>query len=161
MPARPSSSAVNVTDGHGKTAAVVPGQPVTRLDGLRLLVIEDEDDARMLVGEVLKHQGADVHLAASVAEGLEMFSAVKPDVVVSDIGMPQMDGYSLIRKIRELSPALGGQTPAIALTAYARREDANRAFAAGYQSHVAKPDEPETLARLVASLSGRRESSLS
>ena len=161
MPARPSSSAVNVTDGHGKTAAVVPGQPVTRLDGLRLLVIEDEDDARMLVGEVLKHQGADVHLAASVAEGLEMFSAVKPDVVVSDIGMPQMDGYSLIRKIRELSPALGGQTPAIALTAYARREDANRAFAAGYQSHVAKPVEPETLARLVASLSGRRESSLS
>jgi PAS domain S-box-containing protein len=155
MPARSAPSAVNAADGRLKTAAVVPGQSVTRLDGLRLLVIDDEDDARMLVGEVLKHQGAEVHLAASVEEALEKVPAVKPDVVVSDIGMPLTDGYSFIRKLRSMSPALGGQTPAIALTAYARREDANRAFAAGYQSHVAKPVEPETLARLVANLSGR------
>jgi signal transduction histidine kinase/ActR/RegA family two-component response regulator len=157
MPARSATSAINAADGRLKTAAVVPGQPVTRLDGLRLLVIDDEDDARMLVGEVLKHQGAEVHLAASVEEALEKVPAVKPDVVVSDIAMPLTDGYSFIRKLRSLSPALGGQTPAIALTAYARREDANRAFAAGYQSHVAKPVEPETLARLVANLSGRRQ----
>ena len=80
---------------------------------------------------------------------------MRPDVLVSDIGMPRMDGYALVRRIRALPPAQGGQTPAVALTAYARPEDAQRAFAAGFQMHVAKPIEPAHLASVVANLGGR------
>jgi PAS domain S-box-containing protein len=127
-----------------------------RLDGLRLLVVDDEDDARMLVGAVLGEQGAEVHLAASAAEALEKLAKVQPHVVVSDIGMPHMDGYSLMRRIRALSPAVGGGTPAVALTAYARSEDAQLAFAAGFQMHVPKPIEPAQLAIAVANLGGRQ-----
>ena len=100
-------------------------------------------------------QGAEVHLAASAREALEQLGTVKPDVVVSDIGMPETDGLSLIRKIRSLPTEQGGRTPAVALTAYARVDDAQRAFAAGYQRHVAKPVEAVQLATVVANLGGR------
>ncbi|MDP9151322.1 MAG: PAS domain-containing protein [Myxococcota bacterium] len=130
-------------------------QQPPRLDGLTLLVVDDEEDARDLVAEVLTEQGATVHVAGSGAEALQKFALVRPDVVVSDIGMPHIDGYSLIRKIRALPPQLGGRTPAVALTAYARKEDAQRAFAAGYQTHVAKPVEPVELATVIANLGGR------
>ncbi len=130
-------------------------RPVPRLDGLRLLVVDDEDDARMLVGAVLSEQGAEVHMVSSAAEALAKLPLFKPDVVVSDIAMPQTDGYSLIRKIRALPPELGGRTPAVALTAYARSEDARLAYAAGFQMHVAKPIEPVELAMVVANLGGR------
>jgi CheY-like chemotaxis protein len=126
-----------------------------RLDGLRLLVVDDEDDALKLVGEVLREQGAEVHLAISAHDALEKFAEVRPDVVVSDIGMPEADGLFLIRRIRMLAPEEGGRTPAVALTAYARAEDAQRAFAAGYQMHVPKPVEPAQLATVVANLGGR------
>jgi PAS domain S-box-containing protein len=126
-----------------------------RLDGLRLLVVDDEDDARMLVGTVLSEQGAEVHLFSSAAEALAQVPVLRPDVVVSDIAMPQMDGYALIRKIRALSPSQGGRTPAVALTAYAGSEDSKLAFAAGFQMHVAKPIEPAQLAVVVANLGGR------
>ncbi len=126
-----------------------------RLDGLRLLVVDDEDDALGLVSEVLREQGAEVHVAASAGEALEKFPSVRPDVLVSDIGMPEADGFYLIRKIRSLPMELGGRTPAVALTAYARDEDAQRAFAAGFQVHVAKPVEPTQLATVVANLGGR------
>jgi CheY-like chemotaxis protein len=86
---------------------------------------------------------------------LERFGSVRPDVVVSDIGMPEMDGFALIRTIRALPPERGGRTPAVALTAYARAEDAQRAFLAGYQMHVAKPVELVQLATVVANLGGR------
>jgi len=86
---------------------------------------------------------------------MERFAEVIPDVIVSDIGMPETDGLSFIRKIRALSPTQGGRTPAVALTAYARREDAKRAFAAGYQMHVAKPAEPIQIITVVANLAGR------
>jgi CheY-like chemotaxis protein len=131
----------------------VPNGP--RLDGLRLLIVDDEDDALALVGEVLREHGAEVHGAASAAEAMEKFAAVKPDVIVSDIGMPDVDGYAFIRKIRALPPHAGGRTPAVALTAYARAEDAQRAFVAGYQMHVTKPVEPAQLATVVANLGGR------
>jgi CheY-like chemotaxis protein len=126
-----------------------------RLDGLRLLVVDDEEDALRLVTEVLREQGAEVHVAMSAREALEMFGTVQPDVVVSDIGMPDADGLSLIRKIRARSPQQGGRTPAVALTAYARAEEAQRAFAAGFQMHIAKPVEPAHLATVVANLGGR------
>ncbi len=130
-------------------------KPAPRLDGLRLLVVDDEEDALVLVGEVLREQGAEVHLAASAVEALARFEKVRPDVIVSDIGMPGVDGLSLIRQIRALSPQQGGRTPAVALTAYVRAEEAQRAFAAGYQMHVAKPVEPSHLATVVANLGGR------
>jgi CheY-like chemotaxis protein len=126
-----------------------------RIDGLRLLVIDDEPDALALVREVLREHGAEVHVAASAAEAIEKFAVVRPDVIVSDIGMPDVDGYALIRRIRALPPDAGGRTPAVAITAYARAEDAQRAFVAGYQMHVTKPVEPAQLATVVANLGGR------
>jgi CheY-like chemotaxis protein len=118
-------------------------------------VVDDEEDALGLVSEVLRAQGAEVHVAASAGEALEKFKSVRPDVIVSDIGMPDADGLSLIRQIRALTPQQGGRTPAVALTAYARAEEAERAFVAGYQMHVAKPVEPLHLATVVANLGGR------
>jgi PAS domain S-box-containing protein len=126
-----------------------------RLDGLRLLVVDDEEDALALVSQVLTAHGAEVFAAASAKDALEKVTNVRPDVIVSDIGMPGEDGYTLVRKIRSLPADQGGRTPAIALTAYAREEDAERAFAAGYQLHVAKPVEPAQLAKMVANLGGR------
>jgi CheY-like chemotaxis protein len=122
---------------------------------LRLLIVDDEADALSLVTEVLRERGAEVHSAASVSEALEKFETVRPDVLVSDIGMPHEDGYSLIRRIRMLPAERGGRTPSVALTAYAREEDAQSAFAAGYQKHVVKPVEPEHLVSVVANLGGR------
>jgi PAS domain S-box-containing protein len=152
LPARSATPAV-------RTSSVLTSgereRPLPRLDGLRLLVVDDEDDARVLVGAVLGEQGAEVHLVASASEALEQISIIRPDVVVSDIAMPQMDGYALIRKIRALPPSMGGRTPAVALTAHARSEDAKLAFAAGFQMHVAKPIEPVELAIVVANLGGR------
>jgi PAS domain S-box-containing protein len=152
LPARSVVPAVRTFIGPAKERLRLP-----RLDGLRLLVIDDEEDARLLVGAVLTDQGAEVHFSASATDALEKLSVLRPDVIVSDIGMPAMDGYSLIRKIRALSPALGGRTPAVALTAYARSEDAQLAFAAGFQMHVAKPIEPAQLAVVVANLGGRTQ----
>jgi PAS domain S-box-containing protein len=156
LPARSSAPAVNRmarSTPPVQPEAALDGGP--RLDGLRLLIVDDEHDARALLGEILREQGAEVHAAASATEALEKFSAVRPDVIVSDIGMPEADGYALIRKIRALPPEAGGRTPAIALTAYARAEDAQKAFVAGYQMHVTKPVEPTQLATVVANLSGR------
>jgi PAS domain S-box-containing protein len=150
LPARSTIPAVRAS-----SVLTSPDRALPRLDGLRLLVVDDEDDARVLVGAVLGEQGAEVHLVASASEALAQLSVIRPDVVVSDIAMPQMDGYALIRKIRALPASMGGRTPAVALTAYARSEDAKLAFAAGFQMHVAKPIEPSQLAIVVANLGGR------
>ena len=122
-----------------------------RLDGLRVLVVDDEADARALVQEILRQHGAEVYLAQSAAEARSALSHTKPDVIVSDIGMPDEDGYSFIRRVR----SEGGRMPAIALTAYASQQDAQRAFVAGFQKHVTKPVEPARLVSVVANLGGR------
>lgn len=122
--------------------------------GLRVLVVDDEDDARTLVAEVLQLYGAEVTLAASAAEGLATILASPPDVIVSDIAMPGEDGYSFIRKVRALTK-YQRLIPAAALTAYARKEDRTRAIMAGFQAHVTKPVETEELVVVVASLAGR------
>jgi PAS domain S-box-containing protein len=156
LPAR--SAVPAITRAARSTATIEATNAVKngpRIDGLRLLVIDDEHDALALLGEVLREHGAEVHGVASAAEAMEKFAAVRPDVIVSDIGMPELDGYAFIRKIRALPPDAGGRTPAVALTAYARSEDAQRAFAAGYQMHVTKPVEPAQLATVVANLGGR------
>ncbi len=123
--------------------------------GLKILVIDDEPDARELLRAVLEHCSAEVTTVSNAAEALGVIEALKPDVIVSDIGMPEDDGYSFIRKLRERPRASGGRTPAVALTAYARPEDRRRALLAGFQSHAAKPIDPQELVIVVANLAGR------
>jgi signal transduction histidine kinase/ActR/RegA family two-component response regulator len=126
------------------------------LKGLRVLVVDDEPDTRLLLRTVLEQCGSEVTTAGSAAEALAAFTRSKPDVLVSDIGMPEEDGYELIGKLRAAEAARAeGRTPAIALTAYARVEDRVRALNAGFQVHVPKPIEPVELLAVVASLTGR------
>jgi CheY-like chemotaxis protein len=130
---------------------------VARLEGVRVLLVEDDEDSRKLLGLMLKKQGAEVTSASSSAEALSAFAQVLPDVVLSDIGMADEDGYELMRKVRALPAEGGGLTPAIALTGYATRKDRERALSAGYQLHLAKPVEPADLVAAVARLSVRRD----
>ena len=125
------------------------------LNGLRVLIVDDEFDARELVTTMLERSGATVRSAASASEGLERLESWKPDVLIADIGMPVEDGYGLIRKVRALPKEQGGTTPALALTAYARTEDRVRALSAGYQVHLSKPVDRIELAAVVARLSER------
>ncbi|HEU0199074.1 MAG TPA: ATP-binding protein [Burkholderiaceae bacterium] len=130
-----------------------------RLDGVRVLVVDDEPDARQLIKQVLLQSRAEVVTAASAAEALRLVRVERPDIVVSDIGMPEKDGYQFMREMRGLPIGEGGGIPAIALTAFARSEDRTRAMMAGYQVHIAKPIEPAELLATVASLaaqSGKR-----
>lgn len=125
------------------------------LSGLSILVVDDEADARKLTQHVLISYGAAVVTASSAGEALDSISRHLPNLIVSDIGMPGEDGYSLIRKIRHLKFGAAKKLPAIALTAYARAQDRMRAIAAGFQYHVTKPVEPAELAIVIASLTGR------
>ncbi len=131
---------------------VAPLDDCAKLDGLRVLVVDDEPDARSLVKRLLEDCNAVVAVAASATEAFELVRADRPDVMISDIGMPAEDGYSLIRRVRALAPEEGGDVPAVALTAYARSEDRRRAVMAGFQHHVAKPVEPAELIAIVASV---------
>jgi PAS domain S-box-containing protein len=126
---------------------------MTRLDGLRVLVVDDEADARELIRRVLADRDANVNCAASTDDALLALEEFDPDVIVSDIGMPEKDGYALIREIRQRIGAKN--VPAIALTAFARPEDRRRSLLAGYQVHIAKPVDPHELTAAVASLAGR------
>ncbi len=126
-----------------------------RLDGLRVLVVDDEPDARALIAAFLEERGATVHAAASAAEAVAMVEDERPDVLLSDISMRDEDGYDLIRRIRALPADKGGRTQAAALTAYGRLEDRMKALSAGFQLHVAKPVDPAELVAVVASLGGR------
>jgi len=130
-----------------------------RLDGVRVLVVDDHADARRLVETVLRHCGAQVTLAGSVQEALSILRASYMDVVVSDIGMPDADGYALIRRVRDMEREHGGRMPAVALTAYAGPDDRERALAAGFDCHVTKPITPTELAEAVARTARRPVSS--
>jgi CheY-like chemotaxis protein len=125
-----------------------------KLTGVKVLVVEDEPDARELLRRVLTGAGAQAMTAASAAEALAVIEQARPDVLVSDIGLPGQDGYELIRRVRMLGEGCG-RTPAVALTAFARLEDRTRAMLAGFQMHLAKPVEPSELIVTVASLAGR------
>ena len=126
-----------------------------RLDGLRVLVVDDERDTRELLQAGLGQCGAEVTVAGSAAEALAAMRAAAPDLLISDIGMPEEDGYTLIRRVRALPAEGGGRVPAIALTAYARVEDRMQALRAGYQMHVPKPVEMAELVAVAASLALR------
>jgi PAS domain S-box-containing protein len=121
------------------------------LAGIRVLVTEDEPDARELLGAILAGAGANIALASSAAEAFQMLHDFRPDVMVSDIAMPDEDGYSLMRRIRALNDSLG-ETPAMALTAYARAEDKAAALLAGFTTHIGKPVQPHELVAAVSAL---------
>jgi signal transduction histidine kinase/ActR/RegA family two-component response regulator len=141
-----------------------PAPPASRLEiecppalrGLRVLVVDDEADTRDMLRAVLEHCDAEVITAGSASEALEAVARLRPDVLISDVGMPEDDGYSLIAKVRALPSERGGQTPAAALTAYVRAEDRVKVLRSGFQLHVPKPVEPAELVAVVAHLSGRR-----
>lgn len=122
------------------------------LQGVKVLVVDDEADAREMIALALETYGAEVTIAGSTAEALEIFDRVQPDVLVSDIGMPGENGYVLIRRLRDLEAERGSQVPAIALTAYAQEEDRRQVLRAGFQTHLAKPIEPDALVLAIGSL---------
>ena len=135
-----------------------PAHPPGTVDPLllrdvRVLVVDDEEDARMLMKTALMQYGADVTTASSAAEALALVERARPHVIVSDIGMPRDDGYALIHQLRSRPAALGGAVPAVAVTAYASPRDRSATENAGYQAHIAKPFEPSEVAHLVARLS--------
>ncbi|MFB2934418.1 ATP-binding protein [Aerosakkonemataceae cyanobacterium BLCC-F154] len=117
-----------------------------------VLLVDDEEDARDVVEFTLQQAGAKVIIAQSAREAVELFSQSKIDVLVSDIGMPLMDGYMLIRQIRNMPVEQGSQVPAIALTAYAGEVDRQQAFSAGFQQHISKPVHPEKLIKAIVNL---------
>jgi CheY-like chemotaxis protein len=125
-----------------------------------VLVVEDEADSRELFAKVLTSCGADVTTAASCEEALALIreAAVRnrPHVILSDLGMPRDDGFDLIRKVRALAPEDGGRIPAIAVTGYANLEDRQRALAAGFQTHLAKPIDPVAVAVAIAGAAARQ-----
>jgi PAS domain S-box-containing protein len=124
-----------------------------RLEGKRVLVVDDDMDGREVVALILARQGAEVQTAPSAVDALQVMEAWQPDVLISDIGMPDQNGYMLLETLRKREQARGDRpVPAIALTAYARNEDRIRALSAGYQMHVPKPVEPSELLTLVAKL---------
>ncbi|MEG4799691.1 ATP-binding protein [Microcoleus sp. ARI1-B5] len=122
------------------------------LASLRVLVVDDEQDSRDFVAFVAQQEGAEVTAVGSAIEALQLLSTAAFDILLSDIGMPDMDGYMLVRKVRALPPEQGGQIPAIALTAYAGDFDRKQALAAGFQRHVTKPVEPNELVRAIVTL---------
>ena len=132
-------------DGDRRSDSAAP------LAGLRVLIVDDDLDSREVLASLLALRAAEVRSAGSVGEALETLSDWRPDVLVSDIGMPGKDGYDLIRELRSRPAEDGGQIPAIALTGYAAVQDGERALSEGYQIHMAKPVEPRNLVKLIAS----------
>jgi len=131
---------------HGRTPSFA---------GLKILVVDDELDARELIKRVLARSSADVITARSAAEGLDLVKTEKPDLIISDIGMPEKNGYQFIREVRELPADDGGHAPAIALTAFARSDDISKALDAGYQRHLPKPVDAFELITVISDLTGR------
>src|SRR5262245_6479194 len=162
LPVRAVSSPLG--GAEGETVAVSGLEEIPMLTGVRALVVDDETDARELVKSVLEQSGAVVVSASSAAEAYELITEAParrpsdtPDVIVADLGMPDEDGFSLVRRVREWERGRDIYTPAVALTAYGRVEDRVRALMAGFQSHVAKPVEPAELTVVIANLVRRLE----
>jgi CheY-like chemotaxis protein/anti-sigma regulatory factor (Ser/Thr protein kinase) len=146
-----------VESSNGKEEVNEVSELLPGLSGLRVLVVDDEPDTLDILCMVLSRYGAAVRAADSGTTAWQTFLEWKPQVLVSDLGMPLEDGFELIRKIRTLTPEDGGDTPAAALTAYVREEDRLRALAAGYQAHISKPVDPVAFATMISNLAGGSE----
>jgi CheY-like chemotaxis protein len=127
-----------------------PDMTVRNLNGVDALVVDDDRDNRELIKRILTDCGATVRLAASAREAFGQFRELAPNLLISDLGMPDVDGFELLDWVRHLSKDEGGQVPAIALTAFARSEDRLRALEAGFSAHISKPVEPSELIATVA-----------
>lgn len=125
------------------------------LRGVRVLVVEDEPDSRDLLEAMLLDVGMIVDAAGTVAEAFNALMANRPDVIISDIGMPYENGYSFLRNLRQVLPEDGGTIPALALTGFARDEDRERAFAAGFNQHLAKPFSRDRVLQALSELTRR------
>jgi PAS domain S-box-containing protein len=132
--------------------SVPPPSELVQLEGLRILIVDDDDDARVLLASILESYGCRIRTASSVAEALELFAEQTPDVLISDVAMPGADGYELIRQVRALSREQGGDVPAAAVTAYARPEDRSRLLNAGFSIHLPKPVDPAEVVAVVSTL---------
>ena len=140
----------------GSAAVPGPANAETEITGVRVLVVDDDEDAREMVKRLLEERRSIVTTAGSAEEALRVMAGGRFDVLISDLGMPGEDGHGLIRRVRSLGPDAGGDVPAVALTAYARPEDRERAIRSGFQVHMAKPVDPGLLFAMVARLSQRR-----
>jgi PAS domain S-box-containing protein len=147
---------VEARGAHAAPSASAARESGNELRGLKVLVVDDEEDTRELLRAALGDCGAQVLVAATAREAVGLAASARPDVLISDIGMPDEDGFELIRRVRELPAESGGGVPAIALTAYARTEDRLRVLRSGYQMHVPKPVELAELVTVVASLVRRK-----
>jgi CheY-like chemotaxis protein len=136
---------------HGAPSRAVEVNGLPRLDGVRVLVVDDEPNTCRIVTTLLAQYGAEARGSGSAAEAREVLAAWRPDVLISDIGMPGEDGYEFLRQLRAGGPEYN-RLPAVALTAYSRLEDRMRSLRAGFQMHVTKPVEPAELVAVVASL---------
>ncbi|HEX8874975.1 MAG TPA: ATP-binding protein, partial [Nitrosospira sp.] len=154
LPLSPENESAR-THRYTSERKIFPGKTPS-LAGLKALVIDDESDARELIKRILTRCEASVTTAASAAEGLELVKAGRPDVIISDIGMPGKNGYQFIHEVRNLPAKDGGQTPAIALTAFARPDDAAKARDAGYQRHLSKPVDSLELITVIGELTGHK-----
>ena len=123
---------------------------------IKLLIVDDDPATRELLGEALEDRGASVRTSADGAEAQRTFATWHPDLVISDLGMPCIDGYELIRRVRRLAPEQGGSTPAIACTSYSRAEDRERAIHAGYDAVICKPVDLDLLVNTIAHVAGAR-----
>ena len=141
---------------HRRPRPGVRGAAPSRLDGVRVLVVDDDSDSRDLFTAILTHAGAEVTAASTVRDALASARRARPDVIVCDIAMPDDDGFALIREMGSWPIEQGGGVPALALTAYARLEDRDRALAAGFRAHLSKPVEPRDLLDTVTRLSRGR-----
>jgi CheY-like chemotaxis protein len=145
------------TDGseHPRAVSGIPAECPPGLEGARIMIVDDERDSRALVKRILEECNAIVTVASSAEEGLATLERDSPDLLISDIGMPGTDGYQFIRKVRALGEERGGKLPAIALTAFARSEDRQRAMLAGFDMHISKPVQPAELIAVVARMTRR------
>lgn len=155
MPVR--STTIEPERVHPSVEGSIPFDDSLRLDGLKILIVDDDADMRDLLSYTLQVCGAQVTNTATAEEAISILtnSSIPQDILISDIGMPDEDGYALLRRVRALKPEQGGTIPAIALTAFARTLDRTAALLAGFQSHVAKPVEPAELIAVIANLTGR------
>ena len=143
----------------GKERTEISPDVISKVQGMKILLVEDDKDSRDMLEMVLSLYGVEVESAESAAEAFEKIQQVKPEVLVSDIGLPGEDGYDLIRKVRGLDPGAGGRTPAIALTGYVSVQDRKLAIDAGYQDHIPKPVNPNLLLDLLVKFRSNGHSS--
>jgi CheY-like chemotaxis protein len=143
-------SELSQVTAHRKSASLATSPRLTQLAGTDVLVVDDQDDSLEMLRQLLENAGATVRTASDAFEALALFEQLRPDLLVVDIGLPQVDGYELLRRIRNGSNENGFRVPAIAVTAYSRSDDRRKAKEAGFVAHIPKPIDPNTFVATVA-----------